>query len=110
MRFNLGPDAVGIHGKQDPFVRLDASEDKELASPLPEQFTSAFAWLANLSCHHGNVEFTPVKTVGLPPWGPVQHGCLKIITPQTQKNGTLQPPARHFFSALVFRARSPGDP
>ena len=33
MRFNLGPDAVGIHGKQDPFVRLDASEDKELASP-----------------------------------------------------------------------------
>lgn len=28
MRFNLGPDAVGIHGKQDLFVRLDASEDK----------------------------------------------------------------------------------
>ena len=68
MRFNLGPDAVGIHGKQDLFVRLDASEDKELASPLPEQFTSALPdwstyqstmamWSSHLSrlraCLHG---------------------------------------------------------
>ena len=107
------PEARDYHCKTGCFPRTKNWPLLCLSSSflfLPEWPTYR-ALSLEILCHHRNVEYTPVKAVGLPLWGPVQHGCLKIITPQTQmENETLQHSVRHFFSALVFRARSSRGP
>lgn len=67
--------------------------------------------LCELLCHHGNAEYTPVKAMGQPLWGPGQPGCLRRVTPQTQmKNEMRQHPGRHFFTTLVSEHILPETP